>query len=136
MEIDGSDSGEQPCISRSRSGSVHTNPMYSPHLGISESFKSVVTGDQFWISARQFLESQFVGPVDGPGEANARQLWEHWFNASKEWLSPSEIARIREATGISENPNKNISFCINLKTYAIRKKRTPQDILIVNLEHR
>ncbi|KAH9470856.1 hypothetical protein Pst134EA_004774 [Puccinia striiformis f. sp. tritici] len=101
MEIDGSDSGEQPCISRSRSGSVHTNPMYSPHLGISESFKSVVTGDQFWISARQFLESQFVGPVDGPGEANARQLWEHWFNASKEWLSPSEIARIREATGIS-----------------------------------
>ncbi|EFP89945.1 hypothetical protein PGT21_029914 [Puccinia graminis f. sp. tritici] len=101
MEIDGSDSSEQPCISRSRSGSVHTNPMYSPHLGISESFKSVVTGDQFWISTRQFLESQFAGPVAGPGEANARQLWEHWFNSSKEWLSPSEIARIREATGIS-----------------------------------
>ncbi|OAV99786.1 hypothetical protein PTTG_00456 [Puccinia triticina 1-1 BBBD Race 1] len=101
MEIDGSDSSEQPIISRSRSGSVHTNPMYSPHLGISEAFKSVVTGDQFWISTRQFLESQFAGPVAGPGEANARQLWEHWFNSSKEWLSPSEIARIREATGIS-----------------------------------
>ncbi|PLW47295.1 hypothetical protein PCASD_02632 [Puccinia coronata f. sp. avenae] len=101
MEVDGSDSSEQPFISRSRSGSVHTNPIYSPHLGISESFKTVVTSDQFWIGARQFLESQFAGPVDGPGEANARQLWEHWFNSSKEWLSPSEIARIREATGIS-----------------------------------
>ncbi|KNZ55724.1 hypothetical protein VP01_25g6 [Puccinia sorghi] len=101
MEVDGSDSSEQPIISRSRSGSVHTNPLYSPHLGISESFKTVVTSDQFWIGTRQFLESQFAGPVDGPGEANARQLWEHWFNSSKEWLSPSEIARIREATGIS-----------------------------------
>lgn len=97
----GADSIETPFISRSRSGSIHTNPMYSPHLGISESFKTIVTSDNFWIKTREFLESQFSSPVGGPGENNARQLWEHWFNSSKEWLSPSEIARIREATGIS-----------------------------------
>lgn len=101
METEGAESIEAPFISRSRSGSVHTNPMYSPHLSISESFKSVITSDSFWIASREFLETQFATAVGGLGEANARQLWEHWFNSSKEWLSPSEIARIREATGIS-----------------------------------
>ncbi|MBW0497852.1 hypothetical protein O181_037567 [Austropuccinia psidii MF-1] len=99
MDSEGQPLVEAPFISRSRSGSVHTNPSLSPHLGISESFKNVVTSDPFWVSLRQFLEQQF-GPY-GPGEANARQLWEHWFTCSKEWMSASEIARIREATGIS-----------------------------------
>ncbi|KAH9823156.1 hypothetical protein DFH28DRAFT_350538 [Melampsora americana] len=99
MENDGGQMGEIPIIARSRSGSINTSSSHSPHLGISESFRSVVMKDEFWVDLKEFLTQQF-GPY-GSGESNARQMWEHWFIASKEWLSASEIARIREATGIS-----------------------------------
>ncbi|CAH7675257.1 hypothetical protein BY996DRAFT_6845343 [Phakopsora pachyrhizi] len=99
MDAEGDQLTEAPFISRSRSGSVNTNPLYSPHLGISESFRSVVTKDGFWVDLKKFLDDQF-GPY-GPGEDNARQMWEHCFNSSKEWMTASEIARIREAAGIS-----------------------------------
>lgn len=98
MENDGGQMGEIPIIARSRSGSVHTNSS-SPHTGISESFRSLVMKNEFWVDLKDFLTQQF-GPY-GPGESNARQMWEHWFIASKEWLSASDIARIREAAGIS-----------------------------------
>ncbi|KAG0148586.1 hypothetical protein CROQUDRAFT_60352 [Cronartium quercuum f. sp. fusiforme G11] len=99
MDNEGGQLGETPFIARSRSGSIHTNPSQSPHLGISESFRTVVTKNEFWVGLKDFLTEQF-GPY-GPAESNARQMWEHWFIASKEWLSASDIARIREAAGIS-----------------------------------
>lgn len=99
MDGDAGQPMETPFIARSRSGSVHTSASHSPHLGISESFRSVVNKNEFWVELKNFLTAQF-GPY-GPGESNARQMWEHWFIASKEWMSASDIARIREAAGIS-----------------------------------
>lgn len=100
MENDGGQLGEIPIIARSRSGSVHTSSSHSPHSGISESFRSLVTKNEFWVDLKEFLTQQF-GPYGSSSESNARQMWEHWFIASKEWLSASDIARIREAAGIS-----------------------------------
>ncbi|GAA99674.1 uncharacterized protein L969DRAFT_48362 [Mixia osmundae IAM 14324] len=71
---------------------------YSPHSqpkNRSTAFLAEVASPELWSETYTFLEGRFKG--DGE---SARMVFEQWFSASKEWLTPSEIAKIRDATGI------------------------------------
>ncbi|KAG8877163.1 hypothetical protein FRB98_006852 [Tulasnella sp. 332] len=58
-----------------------------------EGFHHVISDPSFWQSLMQFLKGQFKTPDD------AQIAWEDFFLASKNHLSPNEIAKIRDVTG-------------------------------------
>lgn len=85
--------------SHRRSGS--TSSAHSPHLGVTEAFRQVATSPEFWVGVRSFLEGEFSRAGPFGAEENARIMFEGWLGASKEWMTPSDIAKCREAAGIS-----------------------------------
>jgi hypothetical protein len=62
----------------------------------SAEFLSRACSADFWISLKKFLDGQLGGDED-----QVRTAFETWLNASKEWLTPSQVAKIRDSVGIT-----------------------------------
>lgn len=77
---------QQPATSHRRSPSLSTQ------------FQTQVTDPVFWEDVHKLLVSKF-----GEGEASEAavdRLWETWFGASKPWMTPNEVALIRDRLGL------------------------------------
>ncbi|KAG8907633.1 hypothetical protein FRB99_003095 [Tulasnella sp. 403] len=59
-----------------------------------EAFHQVITDPDFWTRLLEFLSKEFKTPED------ATTAWEEFFLASKSHLTPHEIAKIRDVTGV------------------------------------
>lgn len=86
MELDPAQ--QQPATSHRRSPSLSTQ------------FQSKVTDPAFWEATHQFLQQHF-GSDDANAQIAADRLWETWFGASKSWLTPNEVARVRDSIGLT-----------------------------------
>lgn len=91
IELDPSQ--QQPATSHRRSPSL------------SSQFQNQVTDPAFWQDTHQFLVAKFGGSAQAEDEqgdaAAADRLWETWFGASKNWLTPNEVAKIRDHVGLT-----------------------------------
>jgi len=59
-----------------------------------EGFYQVISDPSFWQKLLDFLSKEFKTPDD------AQRAWEDFFLTSKSHLSPHEIAKIRDVTGV------------------------------------
>jgi len=59
-----------------------------------EAYQHVICDPEFWMKLLAFLNGQFKTPDD------AEKAWEEFFLTSKTHLTPHEIAKIRDETGL------------------------------------
>lgn len=69
-----------------------TGPKHTRPRALSASFTTKMADPAFWKDVLDFLEKN----VDS---TNCVRAWEEWFSVSKQWLTPSDVAKIREHVG-------------------------------------
>ncbi|KAH8926107.1 hypothetical protein BT69DRAFT_1279165 [Atractiella rhizophila] len=93
-----------PSVPISNEDLIHSTPQ-SPSVtaSVPHSLLARFQNPDFWVETLDFLRTQFrsEGREKEEGEWNATAVWEQWFESGKCWLSPSDIALIRDRTGIS-----------------------------------
>jgi hypothetical protein len=88
--------GSASVAAASGSGSVVADPPSPASALYSADFLSRAGAVEFWISLKAFLDQHLAGDVD-----QVRATFETWLNASKDWLTPSQVAKIRDSVGIT-----------------------------------
>lgn len=71
----------------------------APHpapAGVSAAFLDTITSPSLWTDTHAMLIERFKGD-----EEAARKVFEAWFGSTKIWLTPSQISKIRDETGIT-----------------------------------
>lgn len=81
---------------------------------VPQSLVDEFTNPDFWDATLEFLRSRFsatwadadgtkmeTDDVDEEAERNAKNVWELWLESGKVWLLPTDVAKIRDQTGIS-----------------------------------
>lgn len=68
-------------------------------VGESQHFLSTISSPALWGDALELLNRNFGDTEEGEGQA--RRTWESWLGGSREWISPSQKALIREQVGVS-----------------------------------
>jgi len=89
------------------------NPLYSSDrthpVGLSPNFIKTMKDPNVWNDLLGFLDGKFKQhdngkemDVEGGAEHSndSKRVFEMWLNASKEWMTASDIARIRDSTGV------------------------------------
>lgn len=84
-------------MSRRNSGSG--SPAHHGHRrvpSVSDEFMTSVAAPKLWKETFEVLQRAFPERED-----RAVKVWEQWFESSKDWLKPGEIAKIREEVGLT-----------------------------------
>jgi len=58
-------------------------------------FSKVISDPSLWQDVRALLLARFGS------EEDCREVWETWFGSSKHWLTPSQVAAVRDSVGIT-----------------------------------
>lgn len=87
--------GPAPGLVLDTSAPLGDQPIHGPPRSESGAFATAVADPSFWLDVHALL----VGKL-GEGE-DSRRCFEAWFAASKQWLTPSQIAAARERVGLS-----------------------------------
>ncbi len=102
--------GAQPGGSSTQYPGTAVPPPLSP--SISRLHEQRIRSTEFWTGLRSYLELQFSGPhVEAgaaspgpsgrsPGDAEMERIFEDFFLSQKHHLSASDVARVRDATGM------------------------------------
>jgi len=90
---DVNDTKESPPVNLRLDTDLNSQPD-PPRSRTPNSYHSVIASPEFWVKMREFLRSQFKNSDD------ADAAWEEFFLSSKAHLTPSQIALVRDVTGV------------------------------------
>jgi len=83
-----------PSVDLSRAMDLEGEPVPRTRTPTAEGYHQIITDPEFWVKLLTFLKGEFRTDED------ATTCWESWFLASKEVLTPTQIAKVRDVTGI------------------------------------